>query len=246
MPYARRTLYRRPVRSFRKVFRKKVYPRRKMALSRVTKAPRIGNITHRFTRFSDQVYTIAQWNGISWTDTPVSPVLSQLNISGNTEFNPFLFGFRFTDLNNDTEFSSLFRYYALTGVKFTLVFRNNVSEQASLNRLPFVYSSFAPDMDGSDAPTSMQQFRERGNCQRRYITANKTSLSWYFSPRVLGQVLDMDGNTSRSQDYKAKWITFNNVSMVHSGLLINIDNTSGSEYSVAVECQYYFKCKGTQ
>lgn len=239
MPYVKR---RKPtMRTRRRYVRRRLGVRPRLRITRRVKDP-----VHYFQRFTDVAWKIATFVPATpaWTNT--TGTLSQLTIAASTEYNPYLFGFRLGDLPVGTDFTSLFRYYKILGAKITFVFNQNQNDLGILQQLPIVFSSWAPDMDNNDAPTTMQFMRERQNLRRQYVNATKRTISHYIRPKVLGSVVDMNGNTSRSALRTGSWISTNNTSMVHGGILVNFDNTNGTEYVVGIEVKYYLAFKGVQ
>lgn len=238
-----------PKKAYRRKYQKK--NKRKALVPYVRpRAAVVGNLTHRFKRHTDQLYTISSFNSGTGTWGASTGVVSALTASATNERNFYLLGFRFEDIPNDSEFSALFRYYKITGVKLDLVFRANVENvlASDTDMLPIVSTSFAPDLRSTNAPTTMQAFRERGNMKRHYIgQKGRRVASLFIKPRVPISTLDIAGNTTEYQDYKSKWLSMTDKQIIHSGILLNIDNTGGSTgYYVDLESTFYFSCKGSQ
>lgn len=212
----------------------------------------LGNRTYHFTRRTDQVFHPATFDDTLKTWSNVSYTSSLFSLPANSDSNFRLLAFRMEELPNDTEFSNLFRYYRLEAVKVNLINRFNVSlNEYGTKALPVFMYSIAPDMTYLDAPTTAQQLRERSNLKMKFIgdKNNQRSVSIYLKPRVTPELRDLAGNTGASVlDYnKAKWFSWDNKIMEHTGLLLNFDTSHiSTETIVDVEVKYYFSCAGTQ
>jgi len=149
-----------------------------------------------------------------------------------------------SDVPGYQDYTGLFRFFQLSGVKLTLSFRNNAA--TSGEALPIVMTSWAPELAVNSAPTTFAAFRERQNI-KKYYPGTRRTISKYLKPRLAQVVDDINGTEAFGMDFKPKWILTEYPTHLHTGLLVNFDTTGiTTETTIDIEAVYYFRFKGPQ
>lgn len=251
MPYAlRRTrkvrpLKRRPIRR-RRFYRRRLRPTRPVGLSR-------GQQVVACKRFSDQIWCYGQK---IHTAASTNPSLAKSDLVGtaSTELNSWLLGARLEDVPNDSEFTSLFRYFKISGVAITFILRGNVTpidgsgfSGASGASLPVLFTSWAPDMDYTSMPTSLQVARQRANLKKHYFNNATRTCTVFIRPKLMAVTADHVGGTYTASGKSSYLSCANDKTALHSGLWVNLDLSHSSvAVGLDLEMKYYFTFRGMQ
>lgn len=241
---------------------RRAYKRRKLAARR--RRPRVWRVPRfrttglpkvfRVKRFSDQLWTYGECKGAAAPSNPAT-TYSAFATTGNTELNSWIVGCRLEDIPNDSEFTSLFRYFKLTGVKIDFFLRGNVApldgsafaSGATGTGLPVLFTSWAPDMDAASMPGTLQAARQRANIRKHYFSRGNRKASVYIRPLIHNSVTDAAGSTFTTRGGHPWLSCANDKTALHSGLWFNIDNShSAASIGLDIECTYYFAFKGMQ
>lgn len=158
------------------------------------------------------------------------------------------YSFQLGDVSNISEFSNLFDRYMITGVKFQIIFSQNVAQQtsATVPTVPLglwrVYSTF--DVDDANTPSSLSYLLER-----QYLKVQRCDKDYtrYIRPRV-APLLYLTGSTfNPSVAAKPMWIDLaDSGTTPHYGLKFGFlpppfDTASLLHMTILVT--YYFKCR---
>lgn len=244
MPYARR-IRKRTFRRRTTTRRRPIFKTRRVRTARPRAAP-----AYRITRYTDQLFQIGTLNVSGGTPVSSPGILSTLTATAGNELNSYLFAFRLEELPNDSEFTNLFRFFKIAGVRITLSMRGTDAfvNGTSTGGLPILAYSWAPDLSPSEMPTSLQAARQRANMKRVYFSNTKRMHSIFIRPVMTTMVAD---NTSATSYQGRRVHTYlqssTDKSARHAGLWLNIDNTtSSSAVTLDVEVKYYLSFRGAQ
>lgn len=214
-----RSSYRRVVRKSRRVVKKRAAPRK--TKTRYTKITNVKNDVHYFKRFCYK--------------TTITGDVSRTAKGAIT--------FSLSDLPNLSEFSNLFDYYKLSGVKLRFTTLLDSNSQTGLNSyFPKMY--YAYDYDDSVAPNNSDDLRQRAGCKIRWLLPNR-SHGIFIRPKYLNQIYN--GVSTGYQLGKQGWLDMSDSGAPHYGLkyvIENLNNDLGQQ--VQVEATYYFSMRGTR
>ena len=248
MAYGRKTTTR-TIRRRRVVRRRRVNP---LAVTKRASRPirlrAAGERVFSFTRFSDQIYKQLDFTGAG-PASAYNATISTLAAAAGVEVNSSYITFRFEDMPNDSEFTALFRWFRLTGVKITFSMRglNANVNGTSTGGLPIMSYAWAPDMSITTMPSTLQQARERANFKKCYFSPTRRSLSVFYRPILHSLSQDAAGNPYTTRGGRPWLSCAADKAAQHQGLWVNIDNTtSSSAVTLDIEAKYYFKMKGVQ
>lgn len=235
----------------RKYVKRRAYRKRKAAkrnaVSRLnSSASGYININRRLPHISCQALAFA--GGINVTDptatclTLGTPTQVPGTVASQNLYDvPFTLAFDLAQLTAYTEFTTLFDYYKINGVKVQVkVFPN--SSAATGVGLPWL--EFWSDHDDSNPVTALQA-REHMGTKQRYFTGDKMVTSMYVKPTPLA---DLAGAASAIMPNK--WVNAANPGIPHYGIKGIIHNyyLSGSTgqnqivFDVNMNCSF----KGVQ
>lgn len=144
-------------------------------------------------------------------------------------------------LINYTEFTALYDYYSIVGVKYVFIpQQNNLEQTTTGTQIPYLYHCV--DKDGS-GPTTESQFLERGKTP---ITLNRMRKFYLKYPKVRMSV--DDGGTSfpamQSNTNKIQWIDAGSPSVDFYGMYFLVSGTRVAGWSCKVMATYYLRFKG--
>lgn len=152
--------------------------------------------------------------------------------------------FAIQDVPGLSDFTSLFDYYMLTGVKvrFTTLLDPN-SQAAGNSYFPKIYT--AVDNDDDTAPLSSDDLRQRSNCKIRWLGPNR-SYDIFLRPKYLKNVY-ISGVSTGYEIGKQTWLDLSNTNIPHYGLKYVIENLNPDlGQQVQVEVTYYISMRGTR
>lgn len=216
---------------------------------------------HRFRRYVNGFngWTSTASNDLSTDGTLVmSSVNNGSSSSANTYMEtPFSLKFRFIDLKNESEFTSMFDAYRITGVMFTIQMINNPNATWALNSTgsqPGNTDNFYPRLyyaiDNDDANTeSVSQIKERASCRNVVLRPNRVIKIWIPRPTTL---TDVSGGTNKYASMKrSPWLDIAADTVDHYGLKGAIEYlgltppyaSTAQLWKYKLEARYYFQCK---
>lgn len=152
--------------------------------------------------------------------------------------------FQISDIPNVAEFTNLFDYYKLTGVKLRFSLNLDPSAQAPSNaQRPRMF--YAIDNDDSTVPTDTDELRQRGRCREWLHNPNKP-LSLFIRPKYLNRV-----SYSAIQDgYQIaanRWLDLGVPNVPHYGFKYVIENINADiGQTILVDATYYLAFKGSR
>lgn len=170
--------------------------------------------------------------------TTITPVPGDVNYGA--------LSFQFNDMPASTEFTNLFDYYKLTGVKLRFALKLDPSAQTAANaQYPVMYSAI--DYDDITAPFNADELRERQWCRQTFLRPNSYK-TFYIKPRVTRTIFN--GANLANPGYetsRAGWLDMAYPAIPHYGFKWAIENLIASAgQSIRVEATYYFAVKGTR
>lgn len=150
------------------------------------------------------------------------------------------YAFRFNELPNSTEFSSLFEQYRLDSVKIKFFYSiDAVTTNAGSNG--FLY--YFLDMNDANNPSSVNEFYETNYKQLPLTKCDGTKqANIYFRPRVSNEVYRSLTTTSYATPNKNPWLDLSYTDVPHFALKIGWDGNASSG-SLRGICTYYFTCR---
>lgn len=152
--------------------------------------------------------------------------------------------FTLDDIPGLSDFTSLFDYYRITGVKLRFTTLLDANSQAAGNSyFPKMYSCI--DLDDNSAPLSSDDLRQRTNCRIRWLAPNR-SYDIFLRPKYLKNVY-ISGVSNGYEIGKQTWLDLSNTNVPHYGLKYVFENLS-SDLGQQVQCEatYYIQMKGAR
>lgn len=169
--------------------------------------------------------------------TSLNPALS-LTDAGPVKYGSYTFNL--LQLPNATEFTNLFDYYKLTGVKLQFYLNQSIDAQSTTNALyPRMYWKY--DYDDDIVPNNLNSLRESPKCKVRTLTPDKP-ITMFIKPAKL-LVAQVQGSIT---SYQANWNNWSDMSAPdtnHYGIKYAITNFNTNVYNVTVEAKFYFATK---
>lgn len=201
-------------------------------------------------RCSDQIWAVSR--NLSGVKTAVGTIVSSLTVSPATEVNSYVLGARLEDVPNDSEISSLFRFYRLNAVAITFSLKGSgwVGPQNSdAFGIPIMSYFKTSDMDQITMPSTLQQAREYGTFKKCYFNRGQRSKTIVIRPRLQTDLTD-SANAAIPVPAKKRFIPTDNKTCIHQGLWVNFDTSNvgaaAGDTTFAIECTYYFSLRGTK
>lgn len=172
-----------------------------------------------------------------------------LECNANTGFVGFGYSFKLNQIQNFTEFSSLFNEIRLMGVQLTFypAISNNV--EVSGLTIPELYTVFDPCDSG--APFDETSLNQYSNLKRRYLSR---PAKYFIRPnrlQIVAQTLSESSTTyARIPMGRKAWLRCaisNSAAVEHFGfrgavVLTNVSTTS-TPYTIRCTAKYYFQCR---
>lgn len=163
-------------------------------------------------------------------------------VPGNVAYGAYTF--QLSDTPDYTEFTALFDYFKITGVKLKFSLNLDPTAQLAANaQWPIMYSCV--DYDDSQVPANANELRVRTNCKQHILAPNRF-YSIYLKPKYLKKVsygLASDGYEIGKQ----QWLDLATPDLPHYAWKYAVENmlqTGGQ--SIRVEAIYYLKFKGVR
>lgn len=152
--------------------------------------------------------------------------------------------FAIQDVPGLSDFTSLFDYYKISGVKLRFTTLLDPTSQAAGNSFyPKLYTAI--DLDDDTPPTSSDDLRQRANCKIHWLQPNR-SYDIFLRPRYLKNVY-ISGVSTGYEIGKQTWLDLSNTNIPHYGLKFVIENLANDlGQSVQVEATYYIAMRGTR
>lgn len=152
--------------------------------------------------------------------------------------------FKLDDIPGLSDFTSLFDYYRISGVKLRFTTYLDPNSQAAGNAyFPKLYTAI--DMDDDAAPLSSDDLRQRTNCKIRWLAPNR-SYGIFLRPKYLKNVY-ISGVSTGYEIGKQTWLDLSNTNIPHYGLKYVVENLNPDlSQAVQVEATYYIQMKGTR
>lgn len=152
--------------------------------------------------------------------------------------------FSLNDLPGLTDYTSLFDYYKISGVKLRITTFLDANSQAPGNSFfPKMYSCI--DYDDANVPTDSDEMRQRTNCKIRWLAPNR-SYSVFLRPKYLKNVY-ISGVSSGYEIGKQQWLDLSNTNIPHYGFKYVIENLFPDlGQCVQIEATYYLSFKGAR
>lgn len=169
---------------------------------------------------------------------------SLMTLTGTAGYAPYCnsFAFQLANLPNATDFTNLFDQYMLSHVQVKFYLSVDPSAQSAATAYqPRMF--FVRDHNDSTAPATLNELRERGDCQTRVLSVARP-LVINVKPSVLAETLKTGGTTTYSPRYKT-WLPTANTDVPHYGLKWAIDDFTNTNYKLNVEATYWLRCKTT-
>lgn len=148
-----------------------------------------------------------------------TPVASNGTV-GNYYDVPFAMKFRFNQINNPGEFSSLFDQYKIKNLKITLQLNNNTVLN-STTAVPAGYQTYIeyiPDYDDAN-PMSVTAFEEKMGIRTKYFNRAASTCVLSVVPRVANEVEGFPaGATAFSLAKRNTWVNMAYTGVPHYGI----------------------------
>lgn len=164
--------------------------------------------------------------------------------------NGFSLNFCMSQAQNYTDFTALFDRYKITGAKVTFLYQISEATAGGQQVLPTI--NYAVDYDDNEPPKSLDIMKQKQNCRRRILTANRP-YSIFVKPHHLNTVLDVGATTSSVLPSRAGWINCSNQSVPHAGLKFWLQDlysgataTTNVQAKLDISIQLYLKMKDPQ
>lgn len=167
-----------------------------------------------------------------------------LAVTGAAGYAPYCnsFAFQLANLPNNTDFTNLFDSYMLSHVQLKFYLSVDPSAQTAATAYqPRMF--YCRDHNDATAPATINELRERGDCQTRVLTVSRP-VTINIKPSVLGEALRTGGLITYIPKYK-QWLPTANNDVPHYGLKFAIDDLTNTNYKVNVEATYWLRCKTT-
>lgn len=161
------------------------------------------------------------------------------------------FASRFNDIQNYTEFTTLFDQYMITGVAYYIHLVTNPDNSAGqttqtgyTTTYPVLWSVIDYD-DDSNLPLS--GMREKQGVKRTVMKPNKMIKRYVPFPRVSQEIYNSGVTTAYSMA-PPLWVDCNSPAAPHYGIKFCVDAEAQTTqtYNIQIERKYYFKLKGVQ
>jgi len=165
------------------------------------------------------------------------------DLPGNVAYNPYLAAntFTFNQLPNATEFGVLFDQYKITFIKLKFYLSVDPGAQTAATAI-YPRMWWAVDNDDSSGPASLNELREHGDVKTEILHPDRP-VEVTIKPAVLSNVY----RTAITSSYVPQWGQFVDMAaqdVPHYGLKYGIDNFTNTNYTLRVEGQMWFQCRG--
>jgi len=157
----------------------------------------------------------------------------------------YLAGWQFllTDMSNYNEFTSLYDYYKIIGVKLRIIHRAinmsmlEVSNSASKVGFPYMY--YVIDRDDISTPASVNEIRECSRAKQFSYTADKRVCRIYLKPNLTNQINTQSG-TGQALNYNG-WVDCADTTARYFGVKVAVL----TPFSLSVPSVAYFDVEAT-
>lgn len=170
----------------------------------------------------------------------------KLQLAGSAPYAPLLSSFLFVanDVPNFSDFTGLYDQYKINMVilKFRL-YNTPDAQAAGVNQSNYPTLYYARDYDDVTTPASLNEIRERGDCQQRILRADRY-VYIKIKPKLLMPIYQPVSNTYAP--IRSRPIDMTAIATPHYGLKWAIDNLANPNFLLTVEADYYFTCYGTR
>lgn len=197
-------------------------------------------LIHSFSRWTNTLSEVYQsgWNatptadGVDGTSMKFqTPAVAGVSYAG--------IGFRFDDLQSNTEFNSLFDYFRINGVKLCFNFLYDNATLGGTLEAPQLY--IVNDYDDATVPASVGELIQYANCREiQLFNKGRGRYTFFIRPRIMN-------TTTHTQQpwHRRPWVDMAGLSTVrYQGVKIALVNRNNASIDMYVKAKYYFQCKG--
>lgn len=238
--------------------RSKRRPYKKRFLRRRARRCKVVNRAHIFSRYANVLSGMVYASSTCEYDATNLILKGPSGVGATTlEYNAAL-SFRFFDLKNESEFTTLFDRFMLTGVRVQFQLITNPDSQTALhqstgNQTANFYPKVWYTIDRDDnAPITRSQIQEYPGAKCRVLRPNAIVKAYIPYPRVRGMTTSSSAGAPSAQNggivSRPSYIDVAYDSTDHYGLKFAVDflgivATTAELYWVKLDVKYYFKCK---
>lgn len=154
------------------------------------------------------------------------------------------FTFQLNDLPGSADFTQLFDYYKLTGVKLRFQLNLDPGAQTAANST-YPRMFYAIDHDDAQNPTDSNELRQRGKCRQWLLNPNKP-MTVFLRPKYLN-LISYNAIQNGYQIGKQSWLDLGIPDLPHYAFKYVIENLNPDiGQTVLVDATYYLAMKGTR
>lgn len=150
--------------------------------------------------------------------------------------------FALSDLPNSTDFTNLFDFYRICGVKLNFIFQANSNDTGATGALSLPVLHYIMDLDDSIGFANENQALEKEGIKTRRIDKPFT---YYMKPRVSNEIYNNGITTAYALGNKKQWIDCNSSGVAHFGLKAWISSGANTG-QLKIYATYYLQFKGAQ
>jgi len=235
-----------PGRRFQRTFRKRVSRRRYARTKR-------GRVLPNYS-FHRWITTLGNINVTHCTYATDSSLLSATAAEPNCAFSV---NFKFSDLPNANEFTTLFDSYMITGVLLQIKMVSNpysaypvngTTSSATINSNNFFPTIwYTPDHDDNNNLT-LAQIKEYDRARHKVLRPNQET-NIMLRPTTLQQIFRTTLTTGYAENRKRQWLDIGATDIPHYGFKAVIDFeglTPVGAFEFKINAKYFFKCKNVR
>lgn len=152
--------------------------------------------------------------------------------------------FSLNDLPNSSDFTNLFDFYRICGVKLQFIFQSNNQDTGSNTVLSIPVMHYIADYDDSIGFSNENQALEKEGIKTKRIDKPFT---YYLVPRISNEIYNNGITTAYALNNKKQWIDCNSSGVAHFGLKAWVSsgvNTITGQFKIYAT--YYLQFKGAQ
>lgn len=151
--------------------------------------------------------------------------------------------FSLTDLPNSSDFTNLFDFYRICGVKLQFIPQANSNDTGASDPLSIPVFHYIADYDDSIGFANENQALEKEGIKTKRLDKPFT---YYIVPRVSNEIYNNGITTAYALNKKNQWIDGNSSGVAHFGLKAWITTAAVYTLRMKIYATYYLQFKGAQ
>lgn len=151
--------------------------------------------------------------------------------------------FTLADLPNASDFTNLFDFYRICGVKLQFIPQANSNDTGASDPLSIPIFHYIADYDDSIGFANENQALEKEGIKTRRLDK---PFNYYIVPRVSNEIYNNGVTTAYALNKKKQWIDGNSSGVAHFGLKAWVTTAAVYTLRFKIYATYYLQFKGAQ